>query len=331
MKTLLLTKDDVKKLISLSAVIDAVEDAYRAFSSGQVEQPDYIGIHLPAPRGEIDFKLGYLKSSEMISMKASSGGFRDNPSRHGVPNGMGTILLFDAQSCALVCVMDGSLITGLRTGAAGAISVRLLARKDARKLTSIGTGNQARMQIRAIREVMHIEEIHAWHSNPETLSKYKADMEGEFNIPVIMAASKREAVEQADVLVTTTRGKGSLVEADWIKPGTHIVAIGTDAQGKQELEPEIFRNAKIVTDSTSQCSQKGETWHALNHGIISMSEIHAEIGEILIGTKAGRENAEEITIFDSTGMAAQDNTTVNAIYNRALRQNVGTRFSFFEQ
>lgn len=331
LKTLLLTKDDVKKLISLSAVIDAVEDAYRAFSSGQVEQPDYIGIHLPAPRGEIDFKLGYLKSSEMISMKASSGGFRDNPSRHGVPNGMGTILLFDAQSCALVCVMDGSLITGLRTGAAGAISVRLLARKDARKLTSIGTGNQARMQIRAIREVMHIEEIHAWHSNPETLSKYKADMEGEFNIPVIMAASKREAVEQADVLVTTTRGKGSLVEADWIKPGTHIVAIGTDAQGKQELEPEIFRNAKIVTDSTSQCSQKGETWHALNHGIISMSEIHAEIGEILIGTKAGRENAEEITIFDSTGMAAQDNTTVNAIYNRALRQNVGTRFSFFEQ
>lgn len=331
MQTLLLKKNEVRQLISPSAVIDAVEDAYRAFSSGQVEQPDYIGIHLPAPRGEIDFKLGYLKSSEMISMKASSGGFKDNPSRHGVPNGMGTILLFDAQSCALVCVMDGSLITGLRTGAAGAISVRLLARKDARKVTSIGTGNQARMQIRSIREVMRIEEVHAWHSNPETLSRYKADIENEFNIPVVMAASKREAVEQADILVTTTRGKGSLVEADWIKPGTHIVAIGTDAQGKQELEPEIFRNAKIVTDSTSQCAQKGETSHALNQGMILMSDIHAEIGEVLIGTKTGRENAEEITIFDSTGMAAQDNTTANEIYNSALRQNVGTRFSFLEQ
>lgn len=331
MKTLLLTKNEVRNLISLSSVIAAVEDAYRAFSSGQVEQPDYIGIHLPAPRGEIDFKLGYLKSSEMISMKASSGGFIDNPSLHGVPNGMGTILLFDAQSCALVCVMDGSLITGLRTGAAGAISVRLLARKDAKKVTSIGIGNQARMQIRSIREVMRIEEIHAWHSNPETLSRYKADIEREFNIPVVMAASKRDAVEQADILITTTRGKGSLVEAEWIKPGTHIVAIGTDAPGKQELAPEIFRNAKIVTDSTRQCSQKGETWHALNRGTISISSIHAEIGEILMGTKAGRENAEEITIFDSTGMAAQDNTTANAIYQSALCQNVGTRFSFFEQ
>lgn len=331
LKTLLLTKNEVKKLISISSVIDAVEDAYRAFSRGEVEQPGYMGLNLPAPRGEIDFKLGYLKSSEMISMKASSGGFRDNPSRHGVPNGMGTILLFDAQSCALVCVMDGSLITGLRTGAAGAISVRLLARKDAKKVTSIGTGNQARMQIRAIREVMQIEEIHAWHSHPETLLKYKVDIESEFNIPVTMAASKREAVEQADILVTTTRGKGALVETEWIKPGTHIVAIGADALGKQELEPEIFQNAKIVTDSTIQCSQKGEIWHALNRGMISMNGIHAEIGEILMGTKAGRENAEEITIFDSTGMAAQDNTTANAIYQSALRQNVGTRFSFLEQ
>jgi len=330
LKTLLLTKNEVRNLISLSSVIAAVEDAYRAFSSGQVEQPDYIGIHLPAPRGEIDFKLGYLKSSEMISMKASSGGFIDNPSRHGIPNGMGTILLFDAQSCALVCVMEGSLITGLRTGAAGAISVRLLGRKDAKKVTSIGIGNQARMQIRSMREVMRIEEIHAWHSNPETLSRYKADIESEFMIPVVMAASKRDAVEQADILITTTRGKGSLVEAEWIKPGTHIVAIGTDAPGKQELAPEIFRNAKIVTDSTRQCLQKGETWHALNHGTISISNIHAEIGEILIGTKAGRENAKEITLFDSTGIAAQDNTTANAIYQSALCQNVGTRFSFFE-
>lgn len=330
LKTLLLTKNEVRNLISLSAVIAAVEDAYRAFSSGQVEQPDYIGIHLPPPRGEIDFKLAYLKSSELISMKASSGGFKDNPSRHGVPNGMGTIFLFDAQSCALICVMDGSLITGLRTGAGGAISARLLARKDAKKVTSIGTGNQARMQIRALREVMRIEEIHAWHSNPETLSKYKADIESEFNIPVIMAASKREAVEQADILVTTTRGKGALVEPEWIKPGTHIIAIGTDALGKQELDPEIFRNAKIVTDSTRQCAQNGETWHALNRGMISISGIHAEIGEILLGAKAGRENAEEITIFDSTGMAAQDNTTANAIYQSAVRQNVGTRFSFFE-
>lgn len=330
MKTLLLKKEEVSRLICINEVIATVEEAYKAFNSGLVEQPDYIGMHLPPPRGEIDFKLGYYKANEVISMKASSGGFIDNPTAHGVPNGMGTILLFDARSCALICVMDGSLITGLRTGAAGAVSVKALARKNAKKIASIGTGNQARMQIRAINEIMKIEEIHAWDSHPDTLSKYKTDIESEFGIPVIMANSKKEAVEQADILITTTRGKGSLVEADWVKPGTHIVAIGTDQQGKQELDPEIFRHAKIVVDSMAQCTEKGETWHPLNKNIITQDDIHGEIGEVLLGKKTGRENDEEVTIFDSTGMAIQDNTTSSKIYSNALERNVGTFFEFFE-
>lgn len=330
MKTLLLKKEEVAHLICMREVIAAVEEAYQAFNSGQVDQPDYIGIDLPAPRGDIDFKLGYYSGNEMISMKASSGGFPNNPQQHGVPSGMGTILLFDARSCALACVMDGSLITGLRTGAAGAVSVKALARKDAKVVTSIGTGNQARMQIRAINEVMRIEAIHAWDNHPETLRKFKADIESEFDIPVTMAASKQAAVERADVLVTTTRGKGSLVEAGWVKPGTHIVAIGTDAQGKQELDPEIFRHAKIVNDSMLQCTSKGETWHPLQRQIIARDDIHGEIGEILLGRKPGRENDSEITIFDSTGMAIQDNTTATKIYRNALEGGVGTYFKFFE-
>uniref|UniRef100_UPI0009BCA2F0 ornithine cyclodeaminase family protein n=1 Tax=Ensifer aridi TaxID=1708715 RepID=UPI0009BCA2F0 len=290
----------------------------------------YIGIDLPPPRGEIDFKLGYYKANEVISMKASSGGFIDNPTAHGVPNGMASIFLFDARSGALICVMDGSLILGLRTGASGAVSVKALARKDARKITSVGTGNQARMQIRAINEIMKIEVIHAWDSHPDTLSKYKTDIESEFGIPVIMANSKKEAVEQADILITTTRGKGSLVEADWVKPGTHIVAIGTDQRGKQELDPELFRNAKIIVDSISQCTEKGETWHPLNKNIIARDDIHGEIGEVLLGRKPGRESDDEITIFDSTGMAIQDNTTASKIYRNAIANNVGTFFQFFE-
>lgn len=328
MKTLLLTKKEVGRLISMKEVIGSVEEAYKAFNGNQVDQPGYMGIHLPPPRGEIDFKAGYNKSDEMISMKASSGGFIDNPAAHGVPNGMGTILLFDARSCALVCVMDGSLITGLRTGAAGAVSVKALARKNAKTITSIGTGNQARMQIRGIREVMKIEQVHAWNSNPDSLSRYKADIESEFGIPVLAAHSKREAVERADILVTTTRGKGSLVEAGWIKPGTHIVAIGTDQRGKQELDPEIFRNAKVVNDSIAQCTEKGETWHPLNKNIIARDDIHAELGEILLGRKPGRETDDEVTIFDSTGMAIQDNTTATRIYRNAMERKVGTFFEF---
>jgi alanine dehydrogenase len=331
MKTLLLKKEEVRGLICMKEVIGTVEEAYKAFNSGQVDQPGYIGLHLPAPRGEIDFKLGYYKTDEVISMKASSGTFPDNPPVYGLPTHMGTILLFDARTCALICVMDGTLITGLRTGAAGAVSVKALARKNARIVTSIGTGIQARMQIRAITEVMNIEAIHAWDRDAENLARYKADIESEFGIPVVMANSKKEAVEQADILVTTTRGTGPVVEADWIKPGTHIVAIGSDAPGKQELDPEIFRSARIVVDSISQCVEKGETQNPLKSRVITKDDIHGEIGEVLLGIKPGRTNDEEITIFDSTGMAIQDNTTAGKIYRNAVEQGIGTAFAFFEE
>lgn len=330
MKTLLLKKEEVRGLISMKEVIAAVEEAYKGFNSDQVVQPDYIGIDLHPPRGDIDFKLGYYKGNEIISMKASSGGFPDNPTTFGVPSGMGTILLFDARSCALVCVMDGSLITGLRTGAAGAVSVKALARKSSRKVTSIGTGNQARMQLRAISQVMKIEAVHAWDHHADSLASFKADMERELGIPVFVAKSKQAAVEQADILITTTRGKGSVVEAGWVQPGTHIVAIGTDAKGKQEFDPEVFRHAKTVVDSVLQCSEKGEMQHALRLNILPKDGIHAEIGEVLLGKKPGRTSDEEITIFDSTGMAIQDNTTAHKIYQNALANKVGTFFEFIE-
>ncbi len=120
------------------------------------------------------------------------------------------------------------------------------------------------------------------------------------------------------------------MEADLVKPGTHIVAIGTDQRGKQELDPELFRNAKIIVDSISQCTEKGETWHPLSKNIIAKDDIHGEIGEVLLGRKPGRESDDEITIFDSTGMAIQDNTTASKIYQNAIANNVGTFFQFFE-
>lgn len=328
MKTLLLTRDEVARLITMKEAIGTVEEAYRAFNSDQVVQPGYLGLHLPPPRGEIDFKLGWCKSNETISMKASAGAFAENPAKYGVPTGMGTIFLFDARTGGLTCVMDGSLITGLRTGAAGAVSVRHLARKDAKRIASIGTGNQARMQVRAIREVMAIGEVHAWDEVPEAMRRFKADIEGELGIPVVLADSKREAVERADILVTTTRGKGSLVQAAWVKPGTHVIAIGTDQRGKQEFDPEVFRGAKVVNDSIAQCVEKGETQHPIGAGILARGDIHAEMGEVLLGRKAGRERDDEVTIFDSTGMAIQDNTTAARIYRNAVDGGIGTPFEF---
>lgn len=329
METLLLSKENVASLAVQSDVIAAVEDAYRAYSERQIEQPDYIGFHC-GTGGEIDFKIGHHKPRSIISAKASSGGFSDNRVNYQLPSGMGTVLLFDSRNGALLCVMDGSLLTGLRTGASGAVSVKALARRDARTIAAIGLGHQARMQIRAIREVLEIQSIHAWHPDGEKAQAYQADIEGAFGIPVVLASSARAAVEQADILVTTTRGKGPVVEASWVRPGTHVIAIGTDQKGKRELDPQLFAGAKLVVDAKGQCVEKGETANALAANAIRRDQIHAEIGEVLLGLKAGRSNDDEITIFDSTGMAIQDNTTAYAIYRKALAGGVGSKFAFFE-
>lgn len=328
METLLLTKAQVRALLRMPDVIDAVEAAFRAFNSDQVEQPDYMGLHL-APKGaEIDFKAALDRAGEMVSLKASSGGFRDNPARFGMPNGMGTVLLFDARSGALACVMDGSLLTGFRTGAAGAVSARALARRDAHRVGVIGTGTQARMQIRALREVMTIETVHAASRSPAGLDAFCADMQGEFGLTVV-TGSPEEAAAAADILVTTTRATGVVVRADWVRPGTHIIAIGADQAGKQELDPDLFRDARIVVDSQAQCAAKGELQHALRAG--TADGLQTELGEVLLGRKPGRQNDTQITIFDSTGMAIQDTTTAAAILTRARAQGIGTSFNFFGQ
>ncbi|WP_071795448.1 ornithine cyclodeaminase family protein [Natronohydrobacter thiooxidans] len=329
MTTRLLTKEQVRGLIRMPDVIAAVEDAFRAFSDGAVEQPPYMGLHLSQPGAEIDFKACYHAGAERVSLKASSGGFRDNPSRVGLPNGMGTVLLFDGLSGALLCAMDGSLLTGFRTGAAGAVSVRALAREDARVVAMIGTGNQARMQIRAIREVMQIDRIHAWGRSSAGLAGFKVDIETEFGLPVIPADSAQDAVAEADIVVTTTRASGVVLRAGWLRPGTHVVAIGADQKGKQELDPEIFRHARIIVDSRAQCVEKGEAQHALRAGIVA--DVHAEIGEVLLGRTAGRQSRDEITIFDSTGMAIQDTTTAALILQRAQDRGIGAHFDFLGQ
>ena len=326
MATLLLTMEQVRGLIRMPDVITAVEEAFRAFSGGAVEQPPYMGLHLSQPGAEIDFKACYHAGMERVSLKASSGGFRDNPARVGLPNGMGTVLVFDGTSGALLCAMDGSLLTGFRTGAAGAVSVRALARDDARVLAMIGTGTQARMQVRAIREVMQIDRIHAWGRSPEGVAGFKAEIEAEFGLPVIGHASPQDAVADADVVVTTTRASGIVLHAGWLRPGTHVVAIGSDQTGKQELDPRIFRHARIIADSRAQCVVKGEVQHAIRAGLVA--DVQAEIGEVLLGRAVGRESREQITIFDSTGMAIQDTTTAVLLLRLAQEQGIGTAFDF---
>lgn len=330
MKTLLLNKDEVGELIDLDAVLEAVENGYKSFNSGRVIQPDFMCVVSPGTHEGIEFKGGLDMDGGYITIKSSSGGYKKNP-EVGLPTGMNTVMLFDASTSALKCIMDGTWITGCRTAAAGAISVKYLARDDAKKLCIIGAGNQARRQLRAIIRVRNFTEILAWNASSEALDDYVREMSAETGLNIRRCETAEEAVRGADVIVTATRAlRGPIVKNEWLKPGTHIVAIGSDMPGKQELDTNIFREAKVVNDSVELCMKYGDTCRAIEDGAIKAEDIHAEIGEILLGKKTGRENSEEITIFDSVGMAIQDNVTVAMLYKAALDKGLGTFYEFFK-
>lgn len=310
-------------------VITSVEEGYKAYCSGQVIQPEIVSIELPESCGEMDIKAGYSQSTELISVKCASG-FYHNQRTVNLPNSMSTVLLFDGNTGFPLCVMNGGPITAYRTGAAGAVSAGLLARKDCNDIAVIGTGEQARMQIRAIKEIMDFQKIRVWGRAEEQMSFYKADMEAELPCIVEPCGTPEEAVRDAAVIITTTPSKSPVIKREWVHPGAHIIAVGADMEGKQELDPLLFVGAKIVVDNMSQCVTRGETQNPLKQGLISQTDIHCEIGEILLGRKSGRENDSEITIFDTTGMAVQDNVTAVKIYREALARKLGRYYNFME-
>lgn len=327
MNTLLLSMEDVGKALSMEGVIQAVEEGYLAYQLGKLQQPDIVSVEVPENNGETDIKSCYNSSNGIISVKIASG-FYDNGKKNDLPTMIGTILLYDGATGEPLCVMDGGLITGIRTGAAGAISARLLARADARTVAVIGCGGQARMQLRGLCCVRNVGRVQVFGRHPEELRKYKEDMERETGVEVMICSTPEQAMDGADIAVSTTPSKQFLVDRSLVREGMHIIAVGADMAGKNEWDPEIFRGAKVVCDSIAQCVSRGETRNAIVAGALRREEIYGEIGEIMAGDKVGRTSQDEITIFDTTGMGVQDNVTAVRVYEEARRMGLGREFSF---
>ncbi len=327
MKTLLLSKNDVQSILTVDNVIAAVKDGYLAFQQGKIQQPDIVSVEKPEYNGETDIKSCCNLLNKYVSVKIASG-FYDNGKINDLPTMIGTIQISDAATGAVLCIMDGSLITGIRTAAAGAISAEYLARKDSETVCVIGSGTQARLQVYALSYVLPIKQVRVYSRNTAALLKYKEDVETELPVSVTVCDTVENALQSADVIVTTTPSKNFLVPANLVRKGTHIIAVGADMAGKNELEPSIFCKAKIVNDSIMQCVSRGETRNAVMSGCIKESDIYGEIGELIAGKKPGRTNSDEITIFDTTGMAVQDNVTAAMVYKEAMNQNLGTWFLF---
>ena len=326
MKTLLLSRSDVRQLLTMRDVISAVKEGYLAFQEGGVQQPDIVSVTADEYNGETDIKTCLNRMNRRISVKTVSG-FYNNGKINDLPTMIGTVQLFDATDGSLLCVMDGSLITGIRTGAAGAVSCEYLAREDAATVCVIGCGGQARMQVYGLCHVRNIKSVRVYSPHTAGLTDFKTDVERETGAVVTVCDSAESALRGADVVITATPSKEFLVPFGTVSEGTHIVAVGADMPGKNELDPRLFRGAKIVCDSIAQCVSRGETRNALQAGVITEGDIYAEIGEIVAGSKAGR-TGDEITIFDTTGMAVQDNVVAATVYELASARGLGKYFEF---
>jgi alanine dehydrogenase len=320
-KVLILSQEEVKKCLPMKDAIEAVKEAYKAFASGRAQLTPVVHMNLQKYNGEIDIKSGYVEDFQLIGTKIGSG-FFDNP-KIGLPSTLAVIVLMDIKTSVPLAILDGTYITHVRTGAAGAVAASVLARKDSDTVGLIGAGSQGRMQVLGLHQIFRLKKVAVFDQVESSRINYASEMSELLGIEVQAVDNARDAVIDADIIVTVTPSRLAIVKNEWITDGVHINAIGADAPGKQELDPRIMPRAKIVVDSLAQCRVIGEIQHALSQGLIKEDDVHAEIGQVLNGEKSGRENDEEITLFDSTGLAVQDIAAANVVYRLAREKNIG--------
>jgi alanine dehydrogenase len=319
---LVLSASDVKKLVSMRDIIAAVEDAFRAFGEGTSKLAPIVLTLVDKHEGEHEIKSGYVENY-CIGAKILTY-YKNNRSQFRLPPLQGIIVLNDIRNGRPIAVMDGAFITASRTGAAGAVAAKYLARKDSRKVAVMGAGMQGRYQVVALKEVLRISNVKIYDIVTQAAGDYVTEMANKYEFEVEKADSPQQAIEDADIVITATPSTKPYISNEWIEEGVHINAIGADAPGKQELEASIVPRAKVVVDNVAQCVERGEIQTAIRQGLISRGDIHAELSEIVLGRKPGRTSPTEITLFDATGMAVQDITTAYTVYELAKKQRVGT-------
>jgi alanine dehydrogenase len=319
-KTLVLDRNSVARLIDVKKAIGAVEGAFMEYGRGRVQMPPKIYIHLKKYDGDFRAMPAYIEKLDRCTLKWVNVHPRNSIS--GLPTVMAVIILSDPRNGLPLCIMDGTLATNLRTGAAGAVAAKYLARKDPRMIGMVGCGAQAKAQLQALGSLFDIPMIKVWSRGGICVKEFIKAMKRP-GCDIYESMSIKECVRDCDIIVTTTPSRKPLVKSAWIKKGAHINAIGADAKGKEELDPEILKNAKVVVDSWAQASHSGEINVPLIGGLISKNDIYAELGDIVAGKKKGRTSPEEITVFDSTGLAIQDAAVADLIYRAAIRKKLG--------
>ncbi len=323
----ILNADEIKQAVTLNAeAVNAVEKGFASLSAGKVSMPPVIRVDLVANRGEVDIKTAYIEGLDSFAIKVASG-FFGNP-EIGLPYGSGMMVLMSAKTGFLEAILlDKGYLTDLRTGIAGAIAAKYLAPQKVKTVGVIGTGIQARYQLRGLKLVRNFESVIFYGIDDDSIKRYSDEMSAELGLQVTAATSPEEVIRASDYLITTTPSLKPYIKAEWLHKGLHITAMGADGEHKQELYPEVIEQADIVVcDSKKQCFKLGELHHAFKAGYIDEGSYVIELGELIGGVHKGRQTDSEISVCDLTGVGVQDTTIALLTYQKAAELGLGTRF-----
>jgi alanine dehydrogenase len=324
--TLLLNRSDVAELLTLQECIDSVEKVFRLQGEGKVPAPGILGIK--ASGGGLHVKAGLLPGESSYVVAKANTNFPGNFQRSGLPTIQGLIIIYDAENGFPCAVLDSIEVTIKRTAAASAVAAKFLARKNSTTCTLCGCGRQGHAQLRAMCAVLPLAKIYAFDLDQRSATKLASELAPELDLEIEAIDNLRHAIGKSDVLVTCTPSREFLVHKQDVAPGTFIAAVGADDEDKQEIDPALMASGKVVVDSIEQCSAIGDLHHAISQGVMRRENVYAELAEVVAGQKPGRTNADEITIFDSTGVAIEDAVAATAVYEKARATNKGSYFSF---
>ncbi len=318
---LLLNRNDVARVLQMKDCIAALEAAFAEMATGTAVLPLRTAIKPPA--GLSLYMPAYLQEMNALACKVVTV-YKDNPARHDLPTVLGTVLLQDAETGAVVGIMDGGYLTAVRTGAVSGLATKYLAREGGPQTAAIfGAGVQAKMQLWAVCEAREIELAYVMDIIPEAAETFVIEMSEKLGLPVRIAEDTAVMLE-ADIICAATSSAEPIFDGARVKPGTHINGIGSHSPGARELDTAIVRRSLLIADSREAClNEAGDVMIPISEGAITPDHIHAELGEIVAGMKPGRTSEEQITLFKSNGLAIQDAATARLVFDRAREAGIG--------
>jgi len=324
----ILTESELRSQIQLDlSVVECVENAFHALATKAVVMPPIMRLDIIDNNGEIDVKTAYIPGIDSLAIKISPG-FFDNP-EIGLPSGNGLMVLFSTRTGMVEgLLLDNGYLTDLRTAAAGAVAAKYLARADSRSAAILGAGAQSGLQLEALTLVRNIDSVRVWARDPEKAEARAVDWSRRLGIEISACRDVATAIDAADIIVTSTPSSKPILLAEHIEDGQHVTAMGSDAEHKNEIDPQIFATGvSYFCDRLSQVRLLGELHHAIEQQLVAPTEEFSELGQVISQQRPGRQNRKQKTLCDLTGTGIQDTAIASLAYQRCQARQTGTRIA----